>query len=175
MPGVLLIALFAACIGEVRSQSGHTKDVDVHFRVRWDGKIIPGITKVSGLKRITEAVEHRAGIDANLMRYSPGISKYAPIVLERPRTHDKEFERWSNKVWNLGSGFGAEVSLRDYRKDIVIEIHDDRGNVLMAFHVYRCWPSEYIGLTGLDTDSDAPAMEVLILHHEGWERDYEVE
>ena len=124
---------------------------------------------------MTKAIERRSGGDPSLFSYSPGVSKYAPIVLKRPRTHDKEFERWANKVWNFGSGRGAEVSLRDYRKDIIIELLDDAGNVLMAFKVYRCWPSEYIALTDLDTDKDDLAMEVLILHHEGWERDYDIE
>lgn len=151
-----------------------TKDVKLEFRVKWDGKVIPGISKVSGLRRVTEAIEHRPGGEPNLMRYSPGISKFVPIVLKRPRSFDKSFERWANKVWNFGSGLGAEVSLKDYRKDILIELCDDTGKVLMAFKVYRCWISEYIALTDLDADEASLAMEVLVLHHEGWERDYSI-
>jgi len=154
---------------------GQETDVQVHFRVKWDGKVIPGITQVSGLRRVTEAIEHRSGGDPSVIRYSPGLSKYVPIVLKRPRTHDKEFEQWANKVWNLDSGLGTEVSLRDFRKDIIIEIYEDMGRVLMSFKVYRSWPSDYIALTDLDVDKETLAMEVLTLHHEGWERDYSVE
>ena len=153
---------------------GQEKDVKVNFLVKWDGKAIPGITQVSGLSRITVPIEHRSGEDPSVMRYSPGISKFVPIVLKRPRTFDKSFEQWANKVWNLGSGLGSEVSLKDYRKDIVIQLIDDSGNVLMAFMVYRCWISEYTALTDLDADDDSLAMEVLVLHHEGWERDYSI-
>jgi phage tail-like protein len=149
-------------------------DVKIQFRVKWDGKVIPDVSKVSGLRRVTEAIENRPGGDPNVMRYSPGISRYVPIVLKRPRSFDTSFEQWANKVWNFGSGLGAEVSLRDYRKDIIIELCDDTGKVLMAFKVYRCWISEYIALTDLDADEDASAMEVLVLHHEGWERDYSI-
>ncbi len=151
-----------------------TKDVNLEFRVKWDGKVIPDISKVSGLRRVTEAIEHRPGGEPNIMRYSPGISKFVPIVLKRPRSFDTSFEQWANKVWNFGSGLGTEVSLRDYRKDIIIELCDDTGKVLMAFKVYRCWISEYIALTDLDVDKDASALEVLVLHHEGWERDYSI-
>jgi phage tail-like protein len=144
------------------------------FRVRWDGRIIPGITKIGGLTRITEVVSGRSGGDPNELRKSPGLTVYEPIVLKRPRAFDKSFEQWANKVWNFGSGFGAEVSLRDFRKDIVIELINGSGQLAMAFKVYRCWPSRYSALSGLDADENAPAMECLTLAYEGWERDYSV-
>ncbi len=150
-------------------------DVEIQFRVKWDGKIIPGITKVSGLKRKTEVMTQRGGGDPNLLRRSPGVTNYKPITIQRPRSKDKEFERWANKVWNFGSGLGAEVSLKDFRKDIIIELVSSDGVVLMAFKVYRCWPSEYDALTDLDTEDDSAAMEVLVLEHEGWERDYAIQ
>lgn len=151
------------------------KDVTVNFHVKWDGRIIPGITYVSSLKRKTEVLDHRGGGEPSLMRRSPGISKYEPIVIKRPRSSNKEFEQWANKVWNFGSGLGAEVSLKDYRKDIIVELCDDSGKVLLAFKVYRCWPSEYIALSDLDVDDQSLAMEVLVLEHEGWERDYTIQ
>ena len=97
--------------GEPANPPGTAKDAKIHFIVKWDGKIIPGITKISGLRRKTEIVETRGGGDPSLARRSPGKTEYQPIVLKRPRTHDKEFERWANKVWSLGSGLGSEVSL----------------------------------------------------------------
>jgi len=152
----------------------HTKNDSLQFRVKWDGKVIPAISNISGLKRLTDAIENRPGEDPNLMRYSPGLSRYEPIVLKRPRSSDKSFERWANKVWNLGSGMGTEISLKDYRKDIIIELTDNSGKVLLAFTVYRCWVSEYVALSGLDADEESSAMEVLVLHHEGWKRDYNI-
>ena len=109
------------------------KDVKLRFRVKWDGMVIPGISKVSGLRRVTEPIEHRPGGEPNLMRYSPGLSRFVPIVLKRPRSLDQSFERWANKVWNFGSGLGAEVSLRDYRKDIIIELCDDIQRLFLRF------------------------------------------
>ena len=88
------------------------------FRVKWDGRYVAGISKCGALKRTTEMVEHREGGDPSTTRKSPGQTKYEAVTLERGVTHDTEFEVWANKVWNFGSGLGAEVSLKDFRKDI---------------------------------------------------------
>ena len=97
------------------------------FRVKWDGRYVAGISKVSALKRTTEVVEHREGGDPSSGRKSPGRSKFEAITLERGVTHDTNFEQWANKVWNLGSGLGSEVSLKDFRKDMIIEVYNEAG------------------------------------------------
>jgi tail tube protein gp19 len=33
------------------------------FRVKWDGRLVAGVSKISGLKRTTEVIEHREGGD----------------------------------------------------------------------------------------------------------------
>ena len=144
------------------------------FRVKWDGKYVAGIDRINGLSRTTEVVLYREGGDANIQRRMPGLTSYEPIVLERGRTHDPEFEKWANKVWKLGAGLGAEVSLKDFRKDITIELLNEAGQLVMAFRVYRCWPSEYVALGELDANDTSVAIESLTLQHEGWERDLEV-
>jgi phage tail-like protein len=144
------------------------------FRVKWDGKYVAGISKCSALKRTTEVVEHREGGDPSSSRKSPGRSKYESITLERGVTHDVEFEQWANKVWNFGSGLGAEVSLRDFRKDIIIEVYNEAGQLALAYKVFRCWVSEYQSLPDLDANANAVAIQHIKLENEGIERDYEV-
>jgi phage tail-like protein len=145
------------------------------FRVMWDGRFVAGISRVSGLRRITEVVTMRDGSDPSFERRMPGRTTYEPITLERGRTHDPEFEAWANKVWNFGSGLGSESSLKDFRKDIIIQLLNEAGQLVMAFKVYRCWPSEYVALGDLDAnDGNAVAIELLTLQHEGWERDTSV-
>jgi len=144
------------------------------FRVKWDGRYVAGVSKISALKRTTEVVEHREGGDPSTIRKSPGQTTFAPIILERGITHDTEFEKWANKVWNFGSGLGNEVSLKDFRKDLIIEIYNEAGQIVMAFKVYRCWVSEYQALPDLDASTNEVAIEKIILENEGWERDYEV-
>ncbi len=144
------------------------------FRVMWDGRYVAGVSKVGALKRSTEVVEHREGGDPSTARKSPGRTKYEAILLERGVTHDTEFERWANKVWNFGSGLGAEVSLKDFRKDIQIEFYNEAGQLAITYNVYRCWVSRYQALPELDANADAVAIQSLELQNEGWERDYAV-
>lgn len=144
------------------------------FRVKWDGRYVAGVSKVGSLKRTTEVVKHRDGGDPSTTRKSPGRTEYEAITLERGVTHDTEFEKWANKVWNFGSGLGSEVSLKDFRKDIIIEMYNEAGQLAIAYKVFRCWPSEYQAQPDLDANANAVAISTLKLENEGWERDYEI-
>jgi phage tail-like protein len=144
------------------------------FRVKWDGRYVAGVSKVGALKRSIEMIEHREGGDPSTSRKSPGRAKFEAITLERGVTHDTEFEKWANKVWNFGSGLGAEVSLRDFRKDIIIDVYNEAGQLVLAYKVYRCWVSEFQALPDLDANANAIAIQTLKLENEGWERDYDV-
>jgi len=144
------------------------------FRVKWDGRYVAGVSKVGALKRSIEMVEHREGGDPSTTRKSPGRAKFEAITLERGVTHDTEFEKWANKVWNFGSGLGAEVSLRDFRKDLIIEVYNEAGQLVLAYKVYRCWVSEFQALPDLDANAHAIAIQTIKLENEGWERDYDV-
>ncbi|MCJ7624393.1 MAG: phage tail protein [Anaerolineaceae bacterium] len=144
------------------------------FRVKWDGRYVAGVSKIGSLKRTTEVVKHREGGDPSSSRKSPGKSEYEAISLERGVTHDPEFEKWANKIWNYGSGLGAEVSLKDFRKDIIIEVYNEAGQLAIAYKVYRCWVSEFTSLPDLDANANAVAIQSIKLENEGWERDYEV-
>jgi phage tail-like protein len=144
------------------------------FRVKWDGRHVAGVSKMTSLKRTTEVVKHRDGGDPNTSRKSPGRTEFEPITLERGVTHDPEFEAWANKVWAQGSGLGAELSLKDFRKDILVEIYNEAGQLALAYKVYRCWVSEFQALPELDANANAVAIQTLRLENEGWERDVEV-
>ncbi len=144
------------------------------FRVKWDGKYVAGVSKVSPLKRSTDVIEHREGGDPSTSRKSPGRTKYEAITLERGVTHDIAFEQWANKVWNLGTGLGSEVSLKDFRKDIILELYNEAGQLVMAYKIYRCWVSEFEALPDLDANAAAVAIQHIKLENEGWERDQSV-
>ena len=144
------------------------------FRVKWDGKYVAGISKVSSLKRTTEVVKHREGGDPSSSRKSPGRTEYDAITLDRGVTHDPEFEAWAGKVWNLGAGLGSEVSLQDFRKDIIIEMYNEAGQLVIAYRIFRCWVSEYQAQPDLDSNANAVAIQHIKLENKGWERDTSV-
>jgi phage tail-like protein len=144
------------------------------FRVKWDGHYVAGVSKVTALKRTTEVIEHREGGDPSTSRKSPGRTEFEAITLERGVTHDDDFERWANKVWHAGAGAGAEVSLKDFRKDITIDVFNEAGQKVISYLVYRCWVSAYQGLPDLDANANAVAIESIKLENEGWERDLSI-
>jgi phage tail-like protein len=142
------------------------------FIVRWGGRPVAGVSKVSMLKRTTEVVKHRDGGDPSTSRKSPGRTEFDAVMLERGVTDDEEFERWANKVWSLHGGAGAEVSLADFRKDIQIDLMNEAGQAVVRYNIYRCWVSEFQPLPDLDANANAVAIMKLKLENEGWERDY---
>src|SRR5881392_576825 len=144
------------------------------FRVKWDGRYVAGVSKVSALKRTTEVVKHRDGGNPSSSLKSPGRTEYDAVTLERGVTHDTEFEKWANKVWNFGAGLGAETSLKDFRKEIILELYNEAGQLAVAYKIYRCWVSEFQAMPDLDANANAIAIQHIKLENEGWERDTDV-
>ena len=144
------------------------------FRVKWDGRYVAGVSKVSVLKRTTEVVKHREGGDPSTSRKSPGRSEYDAVTFERGVTHDTAFEDWARKVWNFGAALGAEVSLKDFRKDLILELYNEAGQLAIAYKLYRCWVSEYHAMPDLDANANAVLIQSIKLENEGWERDVDV-
>lgn len=144
------------------------------FRLKWDGKYVAGISKVSSFKRTTEVVEHREGGDPSTSRKSPGRNKFDAITLDRGLTQDMAFHNWAGLVWNFGASLGSEVSLANFRKDIYLEVYNEAGQLVIAYKIYRCWVSEYQALPDLDANANAIAIEHIKLENEGWERDTSV-
>ncbi len=145
-----------------------------NFRVKWDGRYVAGVSKVGAFKRTTEVVKHREGGDPSSSRKSPGRTEYEPITLERGVTYDVAFEQWANKVFQIGTtgaGSGAQVSLADFRKDVIVEVYDEAGQLVITYNIFRCWVSEYQALPDLDANANAVAIQHIKLENEGWERD----
>lgn len=144
------------------------------FRVKWNGKYVAGVSRVSPLKRNTEVIEYRDGANSNNIRKMPGFTKYGPITLERGITHDTEFENWANQVFNTSGSAGSEMSLKNFRRDIVLEMFNEAGVLVISYLIKRCWVSEYTALPELDANSFSVAIESITLENEGWERDLSV-
>ena len=141
------------------------------FRVILDGRPVMGVSKVSALKRTTEVVKHRDGGDNSTDRKSPGRTSYESVTMERGITHDVEFERWANLVHSF-SGDPA-MDLVNYKKNLTLEVMNEKGHVAKRYALFRCWVSEYTALPDLDANANAVAIETIKLEIEGWERDLE--
>lgn len=156
-----------------RNQSRFDPYKNFKFRIKWEGRYVAGVSKVSPLTSRAAAREPSAG-DASSSRRSPGRTKFAAITLERGVTRDVEFERWANKGRTLGSDPGTEVASQDFRRDLVIEVYDEAGRLTLAYKVFRCWVSEFQALPDLDANANAVTIQHIKLENEGIERDREV-
>lgn len=143
------------------------------FRVKWDGQYVAGLSKMAGgLKRSTKVVTHREGGDPSTSRKSPGLTEYEAFTLERGVTHDTAFEDWANLVHNFQGD--ALMSLKNFRKDILVDVFNEQGTKVISYKVYRCWVSEYQALPDLDANANAVMIQHIKLENEGWERDTSV-
>lgn len=141
------------------------------FRVLWDQNVVLGVSKVSALKRTTEVVKHREGGDNSSDRKSPGRTTYEGITLERGITHDEAFEKWANLVHQYAGD--PSMDLVNYKKDLTLEVMNEKGHVAKRYHLFRCWVSEYTAVPDLDANANAVAIEHIKIELEGWERDVE--
>jgi phage tail-like protein len=143
-----------------------------NFRVKVDNQYVAGLSKCSALKRTTEVTTWREAGDPSFSRQLPGKSKYEAITLEAGLTHDLTFESWANLVHNFQGD--AAMSLRNFRKDIIIDVFNEAGQKVHSYKVYRCWVSEYQALPDLDASANAVAIQRIKIENEGWERDTSV-
>ncbi|MDQ1713151.1 MAG: hypothetical protein QOE45_2601 [Frankiaceae bacterium] len=136
------------------------------FRVKWDGNYVAGLSKMSALKRTTTPVTHRDGADPARERKSPGVTKFDGVTLERGVTHDPEFEKWANLVHSIKN----PISLKNFRKDVIVDVFNEAGQKVLSYELHRCWVSEYQALPALDAANAAVAIETIKLELEDWER-----
>jgi phage tail-like protein len=141
------------------------------FRIKWDNVYVAGLSKMTPLKRTTEVVKHREGGDPSNSHKAPGRTDYEAITLSRGVTHDTAFEEWANLAFDHGAGPLAEMSLRRFRKDIIVDLFNEAGQRVISYKVFRCWVSEYTALPELDSNANAVAIETIKIENEGWERD----
>lgn len=142
------------------------------FKIKIDGQYVAGLSKCSLLKKTTEvATWHEAG-DQSVAHKLPGKTTYDPITLTAGVTHDMTFEQWANLVNNYQGE--TAMSLKNFRKDITIEVQNLQGKTVLAYNVFRCWVSEYQAIPELDASANAVMIQTIKLEHEGWERDISV-
>jgi phage tail-like protein len=139
------------------------------FQLILEGKTVPGVSKISGLRRETDVIKFREGAFPSYSSTAPGNSRFEPIVIERGITHDSTFEEWAEQAYSP-QGDGA-MSLRNFRKDLRISLLNQQGRVVSSYMIYRAWVSKYQALPELDANTSAVAIESIELEYEGFERD----
>lgn len=143
------------------------------FQLLVDGNVVAGLKKCGALKKKTEPIKWRAAGDPSHERILPGGTSYEPIVLEQGLTQDPVFEAWANLVNNIDGD--AAMSLKSFRKDIVLNVLNLQGQVALSYKIRRAWVSDYQAVPDLDAlTMNAVGIQSITLQHEGWERDTSV-
>ncbi len=134
-----------------------------------DEKPVLGVQKVGALKRTTEVVKYREGGENSVEHKSPGRTAYEGITLERGITHNRAFEKWANMVHPY-DGDGS-MDLVNYKKNLILEVMNEKGHVAFRYFLEDCWVSEYTAMPDMDASANAVAIESMKLEMEGWKRD----
>ena len=67
------------------------------------------------------------------------------------------------------------MSLKNFRKNITVDVFNLQGAKVLSYNVFRCWVSEYQALPQLDAGGNAVMIQTIKLENEGWERDTSVQ
>jgi phage tail-like protein len=137
------------------------------FVIGWDGQPVAGLSKMSAIKRSTEVIEWREAGGPSIVRKLPGRTKFEPVTLERGLSHDRQLMEWADQV-NSPQG-DAAMSLRNYRKNVTVEVHNLQGTTVMTFTLLRAWVAEFQALPEMDANANAVAIQTLKLEYEGFE------
>ena len=144
------------------------------FRVKWDGRYVAGISKVGALKRTTEVVEHREGGDPCDQPQIAGPDQVRGDHARARRDPRPRVRAMGQQGVELRRRAGSEVSLADFRKDVILDLFNEAGQKVLSYQIFRCWVSEYQALPDLDANANAVAIQTLKLENEGWLRDVAV-
>lgn len=142
------------------------------FRVVWNNNAVAGLSKMSAIKRTTEVVEWREAGGPSIIRKMPGRTKCEPVTLEAGLTHDRQFLEWADQVNNPQGD--ADTSLKNYRKEVTIEVLNMQGEKAIAITLQRAWVSEFQMLPEMDANANAVAIQILKLEYEGFKLDEQV-
>lgn len=145
------------------------------FRVRVDGAVIAGVTKVSALGRSVAPNEVKEAGDAFGPRHMPGAVSFDEVTLEQGWSADRAFEQWANQVLKLHAD---PAGAKDFKRTVFIEMFDLKGNVgsqtgstpLQRYKLHRAWVSKYVAMPELNADNGGVGICSVSLRHEGWER-----
>lgn len=142
------------------------------FRVRMNGAIIAGVTKVSALGRSVASSELKEGGDFLGARQMPGQVSYDEVTLEQGWSADNVLEAWANEVTRLHAD---PANAKQFKRTVFIDVFALNGNTstsapITSYRLDRAWVSKYIAMPELAAEGGGVGIRTVTLRHEGWER-----
>lgn len=141
------------------------------FRVRLDGAVVAGITRVSPLSRSVTPGDVKEAGDACGPRHMPGAVAYDDVILEQGWSADDTFERWANQVLRLHAD---PAGTSRFKRTLFIDVFDLAGGgasaPVVSYRLHRAWVSKYVAMPELNAETGGVGIRSVTLRHEGWER-----
>lgn len=135
------------------------------FQLILDGVPVAGLKNVGEIKRTTAVNKYRDSTGAEIK--TPGNTDISSIVLGRGITQNKQFVEWADLIYSSADPHEKP----GYKKDLTLELLNNRGQVVHRYFLHNCWVSEFTTLPALDSEANTVAIEQIKLELEGYTRD----
>ena len=117
------------------------------FRVKWDGEYVAGLSKMSALKRTTEPVVAPRGRRPVARAQEPG---QVEVRRRDARARRHATTRRSRRGPTSCTRSSSPISLKNFRKDVIVDVFNEAGQKVLSYQLFRCWVSEFQALPALD-------------------------
>ncbi|MGE5820351.1 MAG: phage tail protein [Deltaproteobacteria bacterium] len=129
-----------------------------NFIVEIDGLAVAGFSECSGLTAETTVIEYREGNEKAGVRKLAGLTKFAPIILKRGITKERDLWNWYKNIINGNT---------DRRNGSIVLLGNDHTPVA-RWNFTNGWPAKWEG-PHLKAKGNEVAIETLEIEHEGLE------
>jgi phage tail-like protein len=129
-----------------------------NFIVEIDGLAVAGFSECSGLTAETTVIEYREGNEMAGVRKLAGLTKFAPIILKRGITKERDLWNWYKNIINGNT---------DRRNGSIVLLGNDHTPVA-RWNFTNGWPAKWEG-PHLKAKGNEVAIETLEIEHEGLE------
>jgi phage tail-like protein len=148
--------------------------------IAYDETIFAGFSEVVIPRVRVSELNYRENIDPIRFRKSPGLARYDPIILRKGVVDvDRGFYNWyidvnndANSITMINDLLSANNVIATYpitfRRDVVIESINRRGETVRAWVIVNAFPIEYKGGNDLDALSEEKLIEEIVLTYEAF-------
>lgn len=136
-----------------------------------------GFSEISLPQANVSEISYRENIDNQRFSKIPGLVKYDPITLRRGVTKNRDLYDWYRLVneeialiavaqeLNQDSKY-SPVQSEQFRKDVIIEVLDRKGNAVKGWYLFNAWPIRYKPGNDLAANTEEKLIEEISLTYE---------
>ena len=136
-----------------------------------------GFSEITLPKSVMKVFTYRENIDAQRFVKNPGLASYEPISLKRGVTKNRDLYDWYRLVNEemallavanelAGNYKFTPTQSGHFRRDVVIEVLDRKGEPVKGWYLFNAFPSSYKGGDDLNASAQEKLVEEMTLDYE---------